>query len=268
MKKLSLALLASTALFGGFAQSASAADMPVYKAPPPVYVYSWTGCYVGAHGGYGRAQTGHTLGLDDFGNASNTPRVNPEFTFTNNFTPSGGVVGLQGGCNYQTGKFVVGIEGDYSWSNATHDFAWVNPDGDGDSANVSTKMQSLGSVRGRVGIAEDRALLYLTAGIAWARFNYSFALADPNDADGTSVNSLSYNTNGIVFGGGAEYAATDWLILRAEYLHYALGNDFALPVGRGGVGPIPTDHVTFKTIDVIRVGASFKFGGSSVVAKY
>ena len=33
---------------------ANAADLPVaYKASPPVQAYNWTGCYVGAGGGYG-----------------------------------------------------------------------------------------------------------------------------------------------------------------------------------------------------------------------
>jgi outer membrane immunogenic protein len=54
MKKLFLASIAMVALSAG--GSALAADMPVkapiYKAPPPVQVFSWTGFYVGANVGY------------------------------------------------------------------------------------------------------------------------------------------------------------------------------------------------------------------------
>src|SRR5690348_9975881 len=53
MKKLALALLTTTAAFTG---SAFAADLPMkapapYAAPAPAF--SWTGCYIGAGGGYG-----------------------------------------------------------------------------------------------------------------------------------------------------------------------------------------------------------------------
>ena len=54
MKKI---LLTAAALATFVAAPAMAADLraPAYKAPPPppVPVYSWTGCYVGAGGGYG-----------------------------------------------------------------------------------------------------------------------------------------------------------------------------------------------------------------------
>src|SRR5437899_11789664 len=55
MKKLLLAGVATVALVG----AASAADLgprPAYKAAPiapPVPVFSWTGCHVGAQVGYG-----------------------------------------------------------------------------------------------------------------------------------------------------------------------------------------------------------------------
>ena len=46
--------LLGTAALIALASSAIAADMraPVYKAPPPVVpVWSWTGCFLGGHGG-------------------------------------------------------------------------------------------------------------------------------------------------------------------------------------------------------------------------
>ena len=53
MKKF---LLGGAALVAMFAGSAMAADMPVkapvLKAPPPVAVYSWTGCYIGGNVGW------------------------------------------------------------------------------------------------------------------------------------------------------------------------------------------------------------------------
>jgi outer membrane immunogenic protein len=263
MKKVLLSGIALTALLSG---SAFAADLavkaPYYKAPPPIVPsFSWTGCFVGAHGGYAKAQTSHNVQFDD---ATAFP---PEFLFTDNFSPAGGVVGLQAGCNYQTGRFVLGIEGDYTWLNVKENRTFTEPGG-ADTASFETKLKSMATIRGRVGIAEDRALLYVTAGAAWARFNYSFNLFDSDE--GTNAASLSFSPNGIVVGAGAEYAVTDWLILRAEYLHYAFGNDYSLPRSANtSIGPGLNDHVTFKTVDVIRVGASWKFGWlGPVVAKY
>ena len=249
MKKLLLTSVALTALFGG---SAVAADLRVrapaiaYQAP---HIFTWTGCYVGGHVGYGRSSYDQQIQFDDVDTA-------PEQTFTDSLSPKGVVGGVQGGCNYQTGFIVYGIEGDYSWMNKTDSRAYAFPaPGDNDSVTFSAKTQSLWSVRGRVGVAHDRAFVYLTAGWGGANFKYDYLL---NDNGAISTASLSNDTDGVVFGGGVEYAWTDNILVRAEYLHYALAQDFGLrPVG--GIGPNPQDHINLKSIDVIRVGASYKF---------
>ena len=54
--------LLSMAITAGFAGSALAADLgraPIYKAPAPVAVANWTGCYIGAGGGYGMFNQDH-----------------------------------------------------------------------------------------------------------------------------------------------------------------------------------------------------------------
>jgi outer membrane immunogenic protein len=166
---------------------------------------------------------------------------------------------LQGGCNYQVGRFVFGAEGDYSWANLNASYSFA--DGN-DTAAFSSKVDSLASIRGRFGIAEDRALLYATMGWAWADFNYSYAL---NDQDtGLAAGSVSSTADGIVVGAGINYALTDWFILRAEYLHYVLNKDYALTPSflldpAFDTGPGFNDHVTLKNIDVIRLGADWKF---------
>jgi outer membrane immunogenic protein len=264
MKKILLSGIALTALLSSSALAADlAVKAPVYKAQPAfVPAFSWTGCYVGAHGGYGKTRTSHNVQFDD---ANAFP---PEFLFTDNFSPSSGVVGLQAGCNYQTGMFVFGIEGDYTWVNASESRSFQEPGG-ADTASFTSKLENLATIRGRVGIAQDRALVYVTGGAAWAKFNYSFNLFDSDG--GTNAASLSFTPNGFVVGLGAEYAVTDWFILRAEYLHYGFDKDYALPTSANPfIGPGLGDRVTFKTVDVFRVGASWKFGGwgGPVVAKY
>ena len=176
--------------------------------------------------------------------------------------------GLQGGCNYQAGMFVAGLEGDYSWSNLNASFSFSDPVEDApavDSATFNSKIRNLASIRGRFGIAADRALVYATLGWGWADFRYSYVL---NDSGLVNAASYSKNADGIVYGAGVNYAVTDWLILRAEYLHYAVGKDFNLvPVPE--IGPAIGDRAGIQSIDVVRVGADWKFNWwGAPVARY
>ena len=163
-------LLASAVVLG-IAGTASAADLRVRApvAPLPVPLFSWTGCYIGGHVGYGKGQTNDRVTFDDVNVA--TP---PEYHFANIFNNKGGVYGIQGGCNYQAGMFVAGLEGDYSWSDLNASSSFIDPAEDApnvDAAAFNSRIRNLASVRGRFGIAADRALVYATMGWAWADFN-------------------------------------------------------------------------------------------------
>src|SRR5215218_2120333 len=89
MKKFLGAGVAVAALIvGGLAH---AADMPAYKAPPPVVAYyDWTGLYFGGFAGMAWGDTSYS-NIDGFQgpDASVNPRV------------SGALFGLQVGVNYQ-----------------------------------------------------------------------------------------------------------------------------------------------------------------------
>jgi outer membrane immunogenic protein len=261
MRQFKLALLAATSLVA-LGSIASAADLarPVLVRTP-VYAFSWTGCYIGGHVGWGKSQATDKVQFDD------VVADETEFFFNNNYSTSGAVYGVHGGCNYQTGRYVVGIEGDYSWSRISDNQNF--PLGF-DSASFSAQLKNTASIRARAGVADDRLLLYVTAGAAWAKFDYSFALADQDSI--TNAQSLSFTPNGIVFGAGMEYAITNQIILRAEYLHYTFGQQYGLPVGPdfygNHPGPSLTDNVSLKTVDTIRVGASYLFSwGTPVVTK-
>jgi outer membrane immunogenic protein len=90
---------------------ALAADMAL-KAPPPVPVFTWTGCYVGGHAGYGWAHTSGfaaTPTTTFFG--TGIPLTGPVYGATNS---SGLIFGAQDGCNYQINPWlVVGLEVDF-----------------------------------------------------------------------------------------------------------------------------------------------------------
>jgi outer membrane immunogenic protein len=242
-------LLLASAAGLGFCGFAHAADM-VLKAPAPVYVPTWTGCYVGGHVGYGKGDATHHVQLDD---------VAPgEFIFTDNFSPKGFAGGGQGGCQLQTGNFLWGIEGDWT-SLSNSDSRSYGLDG-GDSVAFSSGLNSLWSVRGRFGIVTSEVYhLYATAGIGGARAKYSFSL---NDTDaGVFAGNVSANPTGIVAGAGAEWKVWPNVVLRAEYLHYAISADTVLPTSLPAldIGPNLGDRWSTKNVDVIRVGASYLF---------
>src|SRR6266403_953530 len=273
MKKLLLASVAVAAIAA--AGSAGAADFPVYKAPPPIVpVWNWTGCYIGGHVGYQRSSYDQHLSFDDVstpvggagagpgpgtgggGGAGTGPQT--EFTFTDSLSPKGVIGGGQVGCNLQIGTCVWGVEGDFSSADRSDSRSYSPSLTSFDSVEFSAKTREMWSVRGRFGVAVDRAFVYATAGWAQARFSYAFAL---NDTDtGVSTGDTSFNTDGLVIGAGAEWAVWNNIVVGAEYLHYAFGNDKLLP-SVPVIGPWGNagDHINLKTVDVVRLRASYLF---------
>ena len=101
MKTMSLAGLALIALLGN---AASAADLPIAQ-PVPVYrtpVY-FTGCYVGGNIGGGWSWAGYNDPTSQFGLGIGADLGTHQ--------TAGFVGGGQGGCDYQVGSFVFGIQG-------------------------------------------------------------------------------------------------------------------------------------------------------------
>ena len=122
MKRLFLGSVALVALSLG-TSAAFAADrrVPAYTPPPPpVPVYTWSGCYVGASAGSSNGTSQH---IAVAGSTFNNPALGvnnliPAGTnITDRFDLSGFIGGFQGGCNWQAGAWVFGIEGDGSATN-------------------------------------------------------------------------------------------------------------------------------------------------------
>jgi outer membrane immunogenic protein len=261
MKKLSFAALGLVALV---ASPAMAADLsrPVYKAPPPppVYVFSWTGCYVGGNVG------GVWLNKDFALTSVTTPFgvVTPPFGAVGlgSHTASSWIGGLQVGCNYQVpgSGWVFGIQGDYDWTNANGSHA--------DPVLALTTLQStarsVASVTGRVGYAWDRFLGYVKGGGAWERDNYSwFVTAAPAVAL-----SASETRGGWTVGIGGEYAFTNWITGFIEYDYYDFGTrSIAFPIV---VAPASVNLDIRERKSVFKVGLNFLFGagGAPVAARY
>jgi opacity protein-like surface antigen len=164
--------------------------------------------------------------------------------------------GVQGGYNYQFDRYVLGIEGDWSWGNGKSETAVLDDGGPGiDSA--SAELKSLGSVRGRAGIVVlNNLMVFGTAGFGWGNADYGFR--DHDAISGTA--KYSANATGAVFGGGFDMLLGYNIVLSAEYLRYDFDdNVFIADASKLNGG---SDVATkLGPIDTFRVAVSYKFGG-------
>jgi len=292
MKKL---LLASTVL-AGMTAVVSAADLPRRAAPPPVFapvpVFTWTGFYAGFNAGYGfgtqddRAATvidvPGAAGL--FRNAANTANVPGQVAFSNRNNNDGFVGGGQIGYNYQFtpgSGVVVGIEADAQYldfgRNRNNAFisGAVAPGLIVNDPRGLSSLDYFGTVRGRLGYAFDRTLVYGTGGFA-----YGSGSAD------RSFGGFRGNDNfrtGYAAGGGIEYALpTDSFLnffrssavtLKVEGLYvnldrnnasdvFAVSNSTGLQfrTGTGYAAAVGTNRRGETEFAVVRAGLNYKFG--------
>lgn len=211
--------------------SANAADMArkvPYAAPVvETRAYDWSGFYAGAilqYGfgddrvGMGGGVSAGTLHLKGFGG------------------------GLTAGYNYQSGSLVAGLEADVALSGMRDSI---------DSAvfrgtHAETKMPWLVTVRPRVGYAFDRALIFATAGLAVGGLDTDITATAP-----AGVLHKSTTRAGLAAGAGIEYAVTDKISLKAEYMYVNLKSD------RYDFGPYSTKVVGESHNG--RVGINYRF---------
>jgi outer membrane immunogenic protein len=297
MKKL---LLASTAV-GALAMAgpALAADIPV-KAPPaiaPVPVFTWTGCYIGGHGGFGAAQKYYELTRNELeANAfitSEHDEIGPLGFTSFSHDPYGGFGGGQVGCQYQWDKWVIGIEGSGSWARIQGDSGGINlpfqPPANDKQVSFNSRTDWFASVAGKFGYTGGRWLVYSKAGVAWDHTKYfanGFFGGSPVSASGGSdfceedsvcpIHLSASNTRiGWTTGVGIEFAALPWLTIFLEYDHYDFGRKTLHFDGTYGsdntvVRGIPLDNK--QRIDTIRLGFNVLFNWGKaptpVVARY
>jgi len=237
MKKLLLAAAVAFALPG----SSLAADMPV-KAPPiaAAPMFNWTGFYIGGNGGGVWNSSRWTDDSGVQGPASNG---------------SGGGGGGQIGYNYQINQLILGVEGDFD---ATSIGRGVNAHPDCEPSVCQTKLKWLASLRGRIGYAVDRLLVYATGGAAFAHFTH---MQTPVTADWSG-----HQRTGWTAGLGIEYALTNNWIAGLEWKYYDFGSKL-------GHAPGFIDYTFKEKTNTLMARISYKFGGdpwgkAPVVAKY
>jgi outer membrane immunogenic protein len=240
---------------------------------------------------------------------------------------NGGLLGgVQVGVNVQTGAFVFGLEADASFTGFDNGRSGRFGDGDfgradaggfaggpavagfGVAANAgggnnvaffngrgfggTESIDSFGTIRGRVGVAFDRLLVYGTAGFAWANlgdedhhgggFRNGAEVADQNggfflnadarnrarNVEGTFRNHNGFDDWGTAWGAGVEYAFTNTLTVKVEGLYVKFdggrrgGRDEVVGVSNTGAAITAQDFRGGRSnadFGLIRAGLNFKF---------
>jgi outer membrane immunogenic protein len=219
MKKV--VLLAAT-IAGLIATPALAADMAL-KAPPRAVpeTWSWTGWYVGGNVGGKWADTSGSafMGASALGAATSPAATVPFASDTATTVIGGGQLGY----NWQTGPTVLGLEGDFDaqhWREMrtlTGTVPGFFIPGD----NFTTQSNWQASIRGRLGYALDRNLLYVTGGAAFTNIKVGTNFIVSGIFPASSA-SDSKTLVGATFGGGLEHAFTrNWSVgIEGRYTWY------------------------------------------------
>lgn len=251
-----------------------AADMPVKAPLRAVTAYSWAGFYVGGNlgGAWQRASFSSTLiGCNIVGCANGLPHIgfDPAIAAagTGSNTQGGFTGGGQFGYNRQINSLVLGVEADInalSGKPAIAAAGTVSAPNTGTFAIVNTANADwLATVRGRVGFAADRFLIYATGGAAFAHIEFSQSFSDLCCTQSTPLTTFatSATKTGYAVGGGLEYAfASNWS-LRGEYLYAggfgAVGGSY-VATSVNGNGDLHSGSARLS-IQQARLGLNYKF---------
>jgi outer membrane immunogenic protein len=203
---------------------------------------NWSGLYVGAHVGYGWA---------DFGFRNPTAIITaPGLPLPNNgvitvpltrsYDGDSFLGGGQIGYNAQIGSVVFGIEADISGTDIDGQFrSSAGPfavPGIGlvtTSEGVASHLEWLGTVRGRIGWAFDRWLVYGTGGVAFGGLEASGDITATNGVESLTLTASDRRTHiGWAAGVGVEGLITPNLSAKIEYLYADLGRETHEGAGR------------------------------------
>jgi outer membrane immunogenic protein len=264
MKKILLTTVAMAAM----TSMAHAADLPRKSVPilaAPVPLFTWTGFYIGLNAGYGFSDNKtETTGTPGF-----LTLVGPGIVPGSLNTKRDGFIGgLQAGYNVQFGAIVAGLEADIQFADMKKSAGFIGAPVLGTQLNTSAKseMEYLGTVRARLGFTPvDRLLVYATGGLAYGQVKTSGSVV------GVQAPALAWNgTNsdtkfGYTVGGGLEYAVTNNITIKGEYLYYDLGRSNVLAVGNAAVRGVAAlngiDYAsrTENRGSIVRAGLNYKF---------
>jgi outer membrane immunogenic protein len=310
-------LLLGIGLAGLIGTSTMAADL----RPPaaPVEFFTWTGGYVGVNLGAGwRQPVDFVTTTPSCTDVTTCLLLDPDTRLASTLgtgpgTRGNGLTGgFQVGYNYQAGPVVLGVEADWEYFKRSSQQSGAFPGtpfpatlGDVGAISVSNEVRStwLATIRGRLGLAWDRLLVYATGGVAFTDLTYTqnitassgvsprLPLGDgfeifSSTGGGTATNVVSQTKAGGTIGGGAEYALWNNLTVRAEYLYAQFSGVSGASILPGvrtvtvTANGIPIDRASTSVSNaftgssdtlrdhIVRIGLNYKFTYGGVVGSY
>lgn len=225
--------------------SVLAADMPVLRESTviPVPVFSWSGFYIGVHGGWG-------FGDVDF--------IKTAFDLDNH-TMDGGLFGGHIGYNWQMGySWLIGVEASGTWSGVKKTF--FGPFNIFPNDRWTTEVKWLATVTPRIGFTVNNWMWYLKGGVAFAEIDHHL------DSD---IGPVSFDTSGTKVGWTVGFGGE--LLLASNWIFGVEGNLYGFDSLKtnSGIANFP-DHDVDVTMWSILGRVSYKFGGpgNPVAARY
>jgi outer membrane immunogenic protein len=272
--------VAIAALTAVGAVAAQAADLPTRKeAPAPIFVpppFTWTGFYIGVNAGGIWPSGSRNATLFDPNAATDGAFINAGFPGGLGSQSAGFIGGGQAGYNWQTGAFVLGVETDFDGSTLSKSFnnigsPFVGPFATGPLAgdfltiNGKNSLTWLGTTRARLGFVatpDNRLMIYATGGVAYGGGNSQFSVFDNTTGSFFSGNPSSSRV-GWTIGGGVEYAVTNNITIKGEYLYADLGssNFTTTPNGFAAAnfpGVVASGKINWNA-SIFRAGVNYKF---------
>ena len=233
--------------------AANAADMysapQGYKDGPPIAAVYWHGFYAGANGGGAFSAGAHTVTLHDPAGAyyDTLPGVNLE----------GGFGGGQIGYNWQSSRWVLGVEADIQGGDISRNIGYLVAHSS--SSTTKESVGYFGTVRARGGYAFDSALLYATGGLAYGEAKYNTY----DSAGALLYKGDSGTQTGYTVGGGVEYKFAPAWSAKVEYQYINLGGQSLTDVVVTGYGArnVETDFHT------VRFGLNYHLGSGILPLK-
>lgn len=210
------------------------------SVPTPAPATGWEGFYLGLHAGH--------VGTDA-SKADVSPLLNADGSpISAELRGSGAIGGAQAGYVLQNGAIVYGLEADMAKASLR---GRQSVDGQLNAAPATARLEAktemVATLRGRIGYAFDRLLIYGTAGAAAAAQRSSFTVTS---VDGGVTKTASGSSSGVYVGWalglGADYAITRNVSGRLEYLYLNIADGL-----RGRTDP--------TGVHMIRTGVNYRF---------
>ena len=262
----------SAAIILALASSTAYAADQVEYAPPAAY--NWTGFHVGVGAGLGGVS--HNAGAEIYNyEPGGLLQIGSILDFYSiggllDFGGDGALGTVEAGFDYQIGeRFVIGIQGDYTWSNfdagagvgaAVCIDVGCDPEPiiEEYGLDYSLTAKSSWSILGRAGyVANPGALTYVLGGYTRTKMEGELTLTTPGGS-GPLV-EYDYERDGWTIGGGIEAPITGGLTLKMEYRRTEWENDDSFPL----FGPVGVNTWDDAVVQSMRGVLSWRFGGDN-----